>query len=302
MKKHIKKRLLAALDLSMMDKYILSFLRMNSQVLTSEKIHFIHVEEALSPHKHEGSAEKSDHPDSSNPLKQLNAAIAASFPEADSNYGVRIVQGKPEKEIMKCSTEEGIDLLVVGQKATTQNEVEIKRLVKKAGTSLLIIPKKDDYSIRNVCVSIDFSDLSKDVAKEAYAIAESIGAKLIGFHSYQVPSGYHKTGKDHQEFAAEMEENAKNDAEKYWRELGLTLPEMHYMYDEENSPAECIVDFAEKNDIDLLLIGSKGRTAAASILLDSVAEEVAKLLHTVPLMILKEKNNNMDMLDALKKV
>lgn len=302
MGKQITQRVLAALDLSMMDKYVLSFLRTNSEILTTEKILFIHVDDGLSPDENDDSDANTGKQDKEGLLNQIKAKIEKSFPEAVNNHNVRLVFGDPEKEIMRYSKEQDIDLIVVGQKATTKHEIEFKRLVKRAGTSLLRIPKKDDYSIRKICLATDFSELSKVAAKEAHVIAQRLGAKLVGFHAYQVPSGYHKTGKDHKEFAETMKENAKKDADTFWRELGLDAPEMQYVYDIEKEPAECIANFAEENEIDLLMIGSKGRTAAASILIGSVAKEVTQLLHTVPLMILKEKNKNMDLLDALDEI
>jgi len=302
MEKQITRHILVALDLSMMDKYILSFLKTNSEVLTTEKILFIHVNEELSKDDDDNSKANAGKQNKENLLNQIKTKVEESFPEASHNYEVRLVGGDPEKEIRQFSREQDIDLLVVGQKATTKHEIKVKRLVKRAGTSLLRIPKKNDYAIQTICVATDFSELSKIAAKEAHTIAQKLGAKLIGLHSYQVPSGYHKTGKDHWESAEAMEKNAKKDAESFWKELGINTPEMEYVYDVDKEPAACITNFAEENEIDLLVIGSKGRTAAASILMGSVAKEVTQLLHTVPLMILKEKNKNMDLLDAIKEI
>jgi len=302
MKKQITQHVLVALDLSIMDRYVLSFLRTNSKVLTNENIIFIHVDRDLSTKDNDGSDVTADKQGKEHLSNQIKARIEESFPEARSNHEVRLVAGDPDEEIKRWSQEQDIDLLVIGQKATTRHEIEVNSLVQRAGTSLLRIPKKDDYSIQKICVATDFSDLSKIAAKEAHAITQKLGAKLVGFHTYQVPSGYHKTGKNHMEFAETMEQNAKEDAKTFWQELGLDAPEMQYVYDVDKEPAKCIVDFAEENKIDLLVIGSKGRTAAASILMGSVAKEVSQLLQTVPLMILKQKNKNMDLLDALKEI
>ena len=44
----------------------------------------------------------------------------------------------------------------------------------------------------------------------------------------------------------------------------------------EGSPADEIVDFAEKNDIDLIVMGSLGRSGIERFLLGSVAENVVR--------------------------
>jgi nucleotide-binding universal stress UspA family protein len=46
-----------------------------------------------------------------------------------------------------------------------------------------------------------------------------------------------------------------------------------------DSPAQEIVTFAEKEKIDLIVIGSKGKSATARFLLGSVASKVVKYSH-----------------------
>ena len=99
-----------------------------------------------------------------------------------------------------------------------------------------------------------------------------------------------------------MEEHARKDAEKFLKKANLSHIEMVYKYDEDEEPAECISAFVQNNSFDMLVMGSKGRTKAASFLISSVAKDITKKLHDIPLMIIKEKNENMDILDALKKV
>ena len=44
----------------------------------------------------------------------------------------------------------------------------------------------------------------------------------------------------------------------------------------EGSPADEIVDFAEKNDIDLIVMGTQGKSAIQRFLIGSVAENVVR--------------------------
>ena len=44
----------------------------------------------------------------------------------------------------------------------------------------------------------------------------------------------------------------------------------------EGSPADEIVDFAEKNDIDLIVMGTQGKSAIERFLIGSVAENVVR--------------------------
>lgn len=288
--------------MSSMDEYILAFLNRNHHVLTTEKIHFVHVDEGLPSDDDRDSASGSSDQRREDLKKTLSGKIGEAFPPDTVDHEIHLVEGDPEKEIRRWSSRDGIDLLVLGHKRIDDHEVEVKKLVKKPACSMLLIPERDDYKITKVGMAIDFGELSYQVAKDAENIAKRAGAELIGFHSYQVPSGYHKSGKDHREFAGVMEEHAGKEAEAFLKEAQIGDAKIEYAYDENNKPAHLIVRFVQEKDIDLLVTGSRGRTEVASILMGSIAEEVTQIVRDIPLLIIKEKNENMDLVDALKEV
>jgi nucleotide-binding universal stress UspA family protein len=281
-------RLLVGLDLTSMDDYLLSFLNQNHEALTTEKIYFIHIEEDINADKYH--------------TNKLAEKIEDAIAETNIEYDVRLISGDSEKQIRNWSTSSEIDLVVLGHKRKEEHEVEVKKLVKKPGCSLLLVPKKNDYRINKIAIAVDFSSESKLALKEAESISDKIGAELIGFYAYQVPTGYHYTGKDHKEFAEVMEDHARKDAEEFLKKANLSHIKMAYKYDEKEEPAECIASFVQENNVDMLVMGSKGRTSAASVLIGSVAKEITQKVNHIPLMIIKKKDERMDVVDALKKV
>ena len=60
----------------------------------------------------------------------------------------------------------------------------------------------------------------------------------------------------------------------------------------EGSPAVEIIDFAEKNDIDLIVMGSHGKSAIQRFLIGSVAEKVIKHSKIAVLVVRKETAEN----------
>jgi len=280
--------MLVGLDLTLMDDYLLSFLDQNYEALTTDKVYFIHVEEDLSHNQ-----------DLKN---KLTKKIESSISKANFAYDLHLVSGDTEKEIRKWSKSQKIDLVLLGHKQKEDPNVEVKKLVKKPGSSLLLIPQKSNYKIQKICVAIDYSLHAHNAIKEAEIIAAGTGAELIGFHAYQVPTGYHYTGKDHLEFAKVMEEHARKDADEFLKKVNLSHIKMAFIYDENKDPADCIAGFTQENSIDMLVMGSKGRTSAASLLIGSVSKKVTQKVHDIPLVIIKEKNEKMDIIDALKEV
>ena len=57
----------------------------------------------------------------------------------------------------------------------------------------------------------------------------------------------------------------------------------------EGKPAEKIVEYAEENDIDLIVMGTMGKSGLDRILLGSVAERVVRISHTPVLVVRSDK-------------
>jgi nucleotide-binding universal stress UspA family protein len=65
----------------------------------------------------------------------------------------------------------------------------------------------------------------------------------------------------------------------------------------ENVPAS-IYEQAEALDIDLVVVGTRGRSASAAVLLGSVGEQVVRAAR-VPVVAVKRKGATLGLLDAL---
>ena len=283
--------ILVGLERSATDDYIFSFLRENGKALTSGKTHFIHIDHNLS---------KGDF--SREPGKKIIDELNKKVPREIDNFVVHLEPGEPEKTITYWGAEKNINLIVLGHKNVPQHQVEVSEVVEKPACSLLLVPEIENYKVKKIAVAIDFSDLSLKALKEGERLATAMEASLVAFHCYQVPSGYHKSGKDHKEFAEVMEDHARKDAASFLKEGGISHLKVDYVYDDQNNPAECIENYARNNAIDFLLMGSHGRTSAASLLMGSVAKKLIKSIYHIPVMIIKAKNENMGLMDAVKKI
>lgn len=276
--------ILVGLDLSPMDNYLLSFLSQNAQKITDQTIKILHT---------------TAHPAISTETKADQ--ISQKLPPSLANSEIIIKSGDPEKELELICKAMKIDMVVLGHKPEPGNHIKAGKFSEKAKSSLLLLPAKENYEIKTVYVALDFSDYSIAVLRAARSIADDLGAHLKGLHTYQVPSGYHKTGKDHREFSKEMEQNAMKEAEIFFKKTGISI-DMNYRYEEDLNTAQCIAGYVSENPVDLLIMGSKGRTNAASVIYGSVAKKVTTEVHHTPVMILKTKNKNMDLIDAIKEV
>ncbi|NKE36384.1 universal stress protein [Natronococcus sp. JC468] len=132
---------------------------------------------------------------------------------------------------------------------------------------------------KRILVPIDDSDRSTQALE--FALEEHPEATVTALHVLDPGDFYATTGieggamanydeiQDHHETRAE---NFLEDAADHASELGATIETDKIV----GGISRSIVDYAEDNDFDQIVIGSHGRTGASRILLGSVAETVAR--------------------------
>jgi nucleotide-binding universal stress UspA family protein len=63
-----------------------------------------------------------------------------------------------------------------------------------------------------------------------------------------------------------------------------------------------IFNAAKSSRADLLIMGSRGRSKASAMLMGSVADGLVRINREIPLLVVKNKNENLDFFDALLKL
>lgn len=299
-------RLLVALDLTEMDELLIKYSSHLAKFLKCEKVYFIHVAKNLELPEDL----KKNHPDLMAPNDESIADSINKMVEKawDSGYEcekvTEIKEGDPSDQILKWVNIKDVDMMVMGRKKKLKGGgIVPQRIAKIAQTSLMMVPEDFIFKLDKIVVSVDFSKHSTLAVEEALAITEGTNLKLTLVNVFRVPSGYHKTGKSYDEFATIMKGHAKTDFNEFIKRNNF--PEdlvCHFVLDDDDSPADKIFEFATNENADMILMGSKGRTGLASLLLGSVAEKVVIYDSDIPLMIVKEKGENMGFLKALLKL
>ncbi|WP_296623002.1 universal stress protein [Marivirga sp.] len=299
-------RLLVALDLTEMDELLIKYTSHLAEFLKSEKVYFIHVAKDL-----ELSEDlKKNYPDLMAPNDEsiadsINKMVEKAWEtDYECEKVIEIKEGDPSDQILKWVNIKDVDMMVLGRKRKLKGGGIIpQKVAKVAHTSLMMVPEDFEFKLNKVVVPIDFSKHSKLAVEEALAVTKEKNIGLTLLHVYRVPSGYHKTGKDYDEFATIMKGHAKTDFNDFIKKNDFPQDtDCQYVLDEDDSPADKIFEFASDQGADMIIMGSKGRTGLASILLGSVAEKVVVYDSEIPLMIVKEKGENMGFLKALLKL
>jgi nucleotide-binding universal stress UspA family protein len=136
-----------------------------------------------------------------------------------------------------------------------------------------------------ILVAIDSSDASMDAADYATAISQGYIAELYALHVIHADVDLYWP-----HVTSEFMRNMRNEGEKYLDKVKVKANEQDIQIKTEiissKDIAGGILDFAEENNIDLIVIGTRGRSGFKRLLLGSVASHVVTYAHC-PVLVVK---------------
>jgi nucleotide-binding universal stress UspA family protein len=297
-------RVLICLDLSNLDEVLMKYTAMLDKFMKLEKIYMLHVSKDLELEEEITSK----HPDLIAPLdetieREIKRSADAIFAGLDTEIEIEVLEGDPFEKVLRWSKVKEIDLMVMGRKEDMDGSgffpVKMANLLL---CSILFVPEIAIAKIEKILVPFDFTEFSDFALEEALFIKEKYNAEVICQHVYEVPQGYQSTGKSYEEFAEIMRENAVKKFENHIRHLdGFDLNdfEVEYTLRKDKNLGYLVTQYANKVNVDLIIAGSRGRTPMASLLLGSVAGKLISYDNHLPLMIVKYKEGNMNLFEAL---
>ena len=141
--------------------------------------------------------------------------------------------------------------------------------------------------IRRILVPIDFSRHADAVVEWAAHLAEEHSSAIVLLHVYHLPVEFQQMESAYlpADFWASVKEEAKRQLAKYGERLrarGLAVSEVA----REGYPATVIEEEVARQDADMIVIGSHGRTGLKHLLLGSIAERVVQKA-TCPVLTVK---------------
>lgn len=300
------KRILVCLDMTDTDDILIRYAAMFGKTVQCEKLYFIHCVKSLELPEQL----RKEFPEMAIPLdetitQQLQENISRHIDPNDMSYDIGVKDGNTTENILKWANIKHVDLIVMGRKPSELGTgVNANRIANVSPCSVLMIPQETKMTLNKIFVPIDFSPYSHRAILRALTIKEKNDTKIVLQNVYHVPSGYHTTGKKYEEFAEIMNDNAHKSYERFLKKNKLNEANFKFIttLDGDNHPGDRIATEAQQNGADLIMIGSRGRTTAASLLLGSIAVALLKYNYSIPCFIVKNKNENMGFFQALMKL
>lgn len=237
----------------------------------------------------------------------IRQAVEQQFSCPPVKVSFVIKQGQATKEIMKYSQDHKVDLIILGRKNEKETGgIIINRVARRAGCSLLVLPKGHTVDFDKILVPSDFSDYSKIAMEKAIEIAGAKDNKpeITVQNVYQVPSGYHYTGKTFAEFGVVMEEHARKDFARFTANMNISDLNLNTVYtlDKNEDVIGYIYDEAKVQKSNLIIIGAKGRTATTALFIGSKAETLISIDTDIPLLVVRPKGKKAGLIEYLQEL
>jgi nucleotide-binding universal stress UspA family protein len=131
----------------------------------------------------------------------------------------------------------------------------------------------------SIVVGTDGSETANEAVRQATELAKAVGAKINLVSAFE-PVGNQRLREERQQVPEDMQwmvneredvEATLNDAVETIQGTGVEVE----TFARQGDPADAILDVAEENNADLIIVGNKGMTGAKRFLLGSVPNKVS---------------------------
>ena len=284
------KHILACLDLSGMDIWIIRYASFLADIVDAEKLTFIHVFQAYDiPEKEKGSGLVK---------KKLDEHVKWKVREHSSAYDLKETQVETQviKEnrdaaqvVIDYIRENKVDLTTLGKKADEDRaEMYSGRIMAYGESDMLLVPLTPHHQIDHVLTALDFSKVSIKAFHIANQIANHTNSHLACHLLFSMPKVYFPL-TPRQSIARYIENKGKKQMEAFLNNHAkepLKISRYAEVSDY-NEQGVKVMEKANASEAKLLVVGAKGRTSSHATLLGFIAEEVRKYKSPVPVLVVK---------------
>ena len=211
----------------------------------------------------------------------------------------------PLLENLRYAHDRNIDLVVIGRhygdRTETDEEALLpRRVTRKATCSVLVLPENAPVKINRILVPVRDSECSANALDVACAISAAAKASVTALNVFQVHPGYSRVGTSLEEHEALLDTAAQRECDDLLGRVdaNTTTVQCKCVPDLHGKPAPVILDEVTAGATDLVVIGARGRTGTAGVLLGKVTERLIR--HSpVPVLSVKKKGECLGIIRAL---
>ncbi len=294
------KKIMIPIDFTSMDKKILQYGSFIAKLLKAEKIYFVHVSPfVMYPLYFEPYFFDNLDRIKEEAVKRLKKVVRKDFTSTNIKIEFKALEGSTVPELLYYSRQQKIDLIIMGRKKSSGLTSE--RVVRNANCSVLLVTEHTAPKIKNVILPVDFSRhsvLSLKFAEELSGLIKNL--QIYAHNIFYRPTYPFAVGYPERFYSPKLKNEIK-------REMDLFIKKNYHKrnlekilsFDEVDNLIKEMLKITKEKKGDLIIIGSRGKTKAASMILGSTAEQLIKKDSKTPILIIKKKNENLGLMKLL---
>ncbi len=294
--KYLKKWLIA-LDLSPHDEQMMNYAEGFSQAVMPDEITLVHIMNNPDDLRKLFQSEE----DYEEYLREREKSILDTLTDYKNRFfghrrdvliNTLVLYGEPLPELLRFTEELDPDLLLLGKKVKSSGSgIIAQKVARRTKCSILFITENARYPAKKVLVPTDYSENSRRALQLAIHLHPLLNDPEIHcLYVFDVPLLLpYKIEMLPEEMDELYRKNAEEGMEKYLRDNGadkLNIVKV-LIRNTRNNPAKQIIDYAKEKNINLIILGAKGHSKLASLMLGSTTEKILQYDHNIPVLIVR---------------
>lgn len=258
-------RTLVALSGTAADRPLAAYARLLADLGFARHYYFVHVRTP--------ARMAADRQSDAQVLAACEDLVAEVFaePRPGVTASCHVAAGVRVDSLIEFSAHHRCDLVLLGHRGNRSGQRSLaRRLAMIAPCSVWMVPEGAPVSISSVMVPIDFSDHAADSVEVGAVIARAAGlTECSALHVFSDPSMVR-----YDEHFDEIRKNEQEAFEQFMAPIDRHGVHVEPTFVEGYNVARTILHAAQQRGTDLLVMNTRGRSRAASILLGSVTTQV----------------------------
>lgn len=192
-----------------------------------------------------------------------------------------LVVGTPHDAVVRAAVDVGANLILLGSGETKKGDTfrlgtTAERIIQKSEKPVFVIKDNVLLNVHHIMCPVDFSDASKRALKNAITMARRFKSELTILAVCELQGSTWFTSEKEKDLENELRYKLHKEAfDAFLKEFNLT--DLTYTKETpRGKPSEEILGALSRNFIDLLIMGTTGRTGLNRVLMGSVTEKVVR--------------------------
>jgi nucleotide-binding universal stress UspA family protein len=229
------------------------------------------------------------------PQLEMLCACTGSPPVAISDAECITIAGDPLDGLLEATAAYCVDLILVGQSTQDRKRALVRRLAMKAPCSIWMVPEGAPPVLGKILAPIDFSRRSAGTLGIATALTEASGAdECLALHVH-----FNDAAVTFDEFDEILAEDQYHAFGIFVAPIDLHGVFARPLFIEAANVAQAIVRTASEEHCGLIVMGTRGRSTSAAVLLGSETED-CMMTTQIPLLAVKQFGARLPLLKALR--